>query len=72
MRDGRAGLGHPPWQGGGGGQAEACLHKGLNALRLDASANYHYPSLIILIHLQYTLFSPPPCSDYGPKLHKSR
>ena len=34
MRDGRAGLGHPPWQGGGGGQAE------LNALRLDASANY--------------------------------
>ena len=26
MRDGRAGLGHPPWQGGGvGGQAEACL-----------------------------------------------
>ena len=23
MRDGRAGLGHPPWQGGGGGQAEA-------------------------------------------------
>ena len=27
MRDGRAGLGHPAWQrgGGGGGQAEACL-----------------------------------------------
>ena len=31
MRDGWAGLGHPPWQGGGGGggggggQAEACL-----------------------------------------------
>ena len=26
MRGGRAGLAHhPPWQGGGGGQAEACL-----------------------------------------------
>ena len=46
MRDGRAGLGHPPWQGGGGGggggQAEACLQGGvegerdLNALRLDS------------------------------------
>ena len=41
MRDGRAGLGHPPWQGGGGeggggGQAEACLQRGLNALRLDS------------------------------------
>ena len=31
MRDGRAGLGHPPWQGGGGGggQAEACLQGGV-------------------------------------------
>ena len=28
MRDGRAGLGHPPWRGGGGGQAEACLQTG--------------------------------------------
>ena len=41
MRDGRAGLGHPPWRGGGGGggQAEACLQGGvrdLNALRLDS------------------------------------
>ena len=27
MRDGRAGLGHPPWQGGGGGQAEVCLQR---------------------------------------------
>ena len=47
MGDGQAGLGHPPWRGGGGGgQAEACLQgrvegvfKGINALRLDASAN---------------------------------
>ena len=29
---GRAGLGHPPWQGGGGGQAEACLQKGVAAV----------------------------------------
>ena len=33
MRDGRAGLGHPPWQGRGGGrgrgQAEACLQGGV-------------------------------------------
>ena len=28
MRDGRAGLGHPPWEGGGGGQVEACLQGG--------------------------------------------
>ena len=28
MRDGRAGLGHPAWEGGGGGQAEACLQGG--------------------------------------------
>ena len=28
MRDGRVGLGHPPWQGGGG-QAEACLQGGV-------------------------------------------
>ena len=29
MRDGRAGLGHPPWQGGGGGVARLrCVCKG--------------------------------------------
>ena len=37
MRDGRAGLGHPPWQwgeggGGGGGQAEACLQGGVEGV----------------------------------------
>ena len=36
MRDGRAGLGHPPWQGGGGGggggQAEACLQRGVEGV----------------------------------------
>ena len=48
VRDGQAGLGHPPWRGGGLGsaQAKACLQgsrggfeRDLNALRLDASAN---------------------------------
>ena len=30
MRDGQAGLGHPPWRGGGGvGQLEACLQGGV-------------------------------------------
>ena len=35
MRDGRAGLGHRPWQGGGGGgggQAEACLQGGVEGV----------------------------------------
>ena len=36
MRDGRAGLGHPPWEGGGGGggggQAEACLQGGVEGV----------------------------------------
>ena len=32
MRDGQAGLGHPPWRGGAGAVAR-------HALRLDASAN---------------------------------
>ena len=35
MRDGRAGLGHPPWTGGGGGgggQAEACLQRGVEGV----------------------------------------
>ena len=36
MRDGRAGLGHPPWQGGGGGggggQPEACLQGGVEGV----------------------------------------
>ena len=43
MRDGRAGLGHPPWRGGGG-VARLQESRGgfwdLNALRLDASANF--------------------------------
>ena len=33
MQDGRAGLGHPPGQGGGGGgQAEACLQGGVEGV----------------------------------------
>ena len=32
MRDGWAGLGHPPWQRGGGGQAEACLQGGVEGV----------------------------------------
>ena len=31
MRDGQAGLGHPPWEGGGG-QAEACLQRGVEGV----------------------------------------
>ena len=56
MRDGQAGLGHPPWRGGGGGRGcgQACgvsargsrggFKRDLNALRLDASANssFHF------------------------------
>ena len=39
MGDGQAGLGHPPWRGGGLGQAEACL-RGVEGLKpQDASAN---------------------------------
>ena len=33
MRDGQAGLGHPPWQGGGVGQAEVCLEGGVEGVR---------------------------------------
>ena len=47
MRDGQAGLGHPPWRGGGGWGVARRVCKGvegvswdLNALRLDASANF--------------------------------
>ena len=37
MRDGRAGLGHPPWRGGGGGgggggQDEVCLQGGVEGV----------------------------------------
>ena len=39
MRDGQAGLGHPPWRGEGG-MAD------LNALRLDASANNTYNPIV--------------------------
>ena len=44
MRDGQAGLGHPPWWGGGWPR-EVCNEGGgvflrdMNAPRLDASAN---------------------------------
>ena len=49
MRDGEAGLGHPPSRGGAG-QAEACLQGGVKGFSkgserpgLDASANYVIP-----------------------------
>ena len=29
MRNGQAGLGHPPWRGGGGGQAECKGEQGV-------------------------------------------
>ena len=34
MRDGQAGLGHPPWRGGGvgDGQLEACLQGGVEGV----------------------------------------
>ena len=34
MRDGQAGLGHPPWRGGGGGGGgvEACLQGGVEGV----------------------------------------
>ena len=40
MRDGQAGLGHPPWRGGAGLRCVCKSSRGgdLNALRLDASA----------------------------------
>ena len=42
MRDGQAGLGHPPWPGGGGvaRRNRGGFLRDLNALRLDASANF--------------------------------
>ena len=39
MQDDQAGLGHPPWRGGGGGGLGGGFERDLNALRLDASAN---------------------------------
>ena len=42
MRDGRAGLGHPPWQGGGGGDGQRCVWD-LNALKLDSLGEFWVP-----------------------------
>ena len=47
MRDVRAGLGHPSWQGGG---VRRVFLRDLNALRLDASANFQRRSLSMPVH----------------------